>query len=794
MGTCSSLSSTVKQLVRTALHSPIIPVCGAGFSSNALAPHKPPTWKDLVDVIAAATDGKGIALRERLSTQDIEDVDFLAATCSDYLTAISLLEGRDESARLSGLRALQAVTHNVTISGLPVHQTFWSADWPLVITTNYDNYLTVACGHAEKFDYSSPRLTRLLQEQIGSTDANVVLHLHGSFDPDAAPPLVTWRDYLEAYRWFDPNSIQELASHMVDTSGLVPSARSRYESLLSAELNKAQASVRRSLPGRIPYVIDDLLANKTCLFLGFSFVDPIWRLLLHRLKTSRAASKDHFIVTNERPPRHLQGVVQRIPIADFSELPHVLDRISDSLGRRTSAGKLGEGRAREEQYKNLRRHYPDFCRAGQAGFIAQGMDRRGISTIVPFLELWCNRKRLAPEKAIEVRQICLNKFLVAPELRELRSLYWDHKFAAQKQLRDSAALVNEAKVRVRRVRKTPAGQVSLDVQLADYQDFLVTNHLVANVDSKERNRIENDNPRLGRLLDKAFVAKGEFDPREILCPNEEKIRLRPSTLCSNHLGVSVLIIAEIPGSDGNLVPALLCPPTRGQISSPKDLVMTASGSVDWPVAEHSQSETELLSPREVRRFPSKLRLWDHVWREFSEECLHDATREASLKELPPGLQMKERFRIAKVVKRRWIYCSALMNLCQNIERGGKPELFYIASVKGSGTEFIQQGLNYNWELMPIHSLEVADDIEKARGQRRMMLLRSPLDRHLRIVADPVAAYSQLVSVILDGRFNPVLRAHLASVLRWCLILEPHKTTELLKTIGKNYKLSLVGLA
>lgn len=785
--------SVLRELAKDAKdpHVGVIPVCGAGFSVNARRPYQPKQWKDLIKDVLDARDARGLAIRSRISPRKLNDVQFLHKQCEDYVTALSLLAEWEPDARQHFINSIERVTHGVTRAALPVHQIFWSADWPLVITTNYDNFLSVSCGHSLVLDYSASDLTRRVQQDSKLEDANVVVHLHGSFKT-GAPPLVTWQDYLEGYGWLSPNDIEDLARFMIDTSGLVSKTRKRYDALLRAQLSRAADSARRGgFPGRVPQVIDDLLSNKTCLFIGFSFVDPIWRLVLHKLQAGSAAGK-HFMIAKNCPPVFLRKVVHLVPITSFSEVPRLLDLLSAEMGCASHAGSLGEGRARENHYRDLQVRYPEFARRTPTGFIAQGKNVQGIRTVVPFTEVWCNHSKLSPETALKVQNVALERFLLARQYRPLRTEYWKYRARVQKENRGNpGGLINEPKMRVCCARTTPRGHLLLDVQLADYMDFFVTNHLVANMDYNERGRLWARERKLVRLLDEAFITDGYFDPRAVLCGDEQAIALRPAALCSNHLGASLLIIAELPDG-GNTVPALLCPPTTGQICSPKDIVMTCSGSIDWPLARDARNDDDLLSSQEVQRNPGKLRLPEQVWREFSEECLYDEAQAASLAQMPPGRRMEKRYRIAREGRRRWIFRSALINLCQNIERGGKPELFYIASIRGSGVDFINRTFEPNWELMPIHSTEIAQDVERARGQRRMMCLRSPLDRHLHVIGNPEPAYKQLLSVILDSRFNPVLRAHLVSVLRWCLILVPQETANMLTTLGTPREFYLVG--
>jgi hypothetical protein len=784
----SRLTSIIKSIAKLVCERQVIPVCGAGFSLNVQMPQHPPSWSGLIDACLANN-----RVRRRLEcSQQLDDVRFVTDVCKDYLTALSVIDSVDPRAPRVCLRSIETATSKARLAHLPMHQTFWSIDWPLVVTTNYDNFLSTSNPHCITLDYSRPDLTRILQNEAELPDSNVVVHIHGAFaSSTGGVPLVTWKDYLEAYRWNNSEEISRLASHMASTSKISGRDRHRYKAILEAQLDRARQLFQGSAPGRVVPAIDHLLANKTCLFLGFSFVDPIWRLILHRLAAVQAAST-HYIIAPPPIPRHIKPMVRRVPITDYSNLSSTLHSLSANVGDLKRHDDTGERRARDFCYKHLRSRYLEFTNAVPSGFIFQGSDGAGATSIVPFTELWCNRRKLPQDVAVRVRRVSSGRFQVSSSLANLREQYWKYRKEVQEKRRDGGELVNESKIRITGAATAPNGQLDLSVQLADYMDFLVTNHLAANMDCVELNKIRATDSGLARILEQAFIVRGDFDPRETLCPNAATIHLSEQAQCSNHLGVSALLIADLP-ERGGTTPALLCPPTRGQVSSPKDIVMTASGSADWPLRLNARTVEDIETPNAVRRNPDLLRLPDQIWREFAEESVQSATDESRLKNMPLGERFTERFRIARSKRQNLIKKSVLINLCQNIDRGGKPELFYVASIRSDdGYQFVKKDLNYNWELAPIHSTEIVADVEKARGLRQMMCLRSPLNRDLQIVSDPEPSYRQLLSVICDNRFNPVLRAHLVAIIRWCMVLDP-RTSAILRTVGRGQLTYLVGM-
>lgn len=755
-------------LIDAAISDRLAPVCGAGFSLNARSPHRPPFWAAMAD---AATKSRTGALRPALkrSPSTMDDVKFLVETCHDSLSALSLLELAAPGARSRSIETIRGAAKGTSSGALPVHQTFWAADWPIVFTTNYDDYLEIACGHVAVLDYSRPELTRQTEEEARRDDLNAVIHLHGILGSKKAPPLVTWSDYISGYDWRSLGQLEAVREFILDTSGLAGADLGRYRSILGPLLDSSRTHAADAFPGRVVQLIDQLLANKSCLFLGFSLSDPIWRLLLRRLVDQGAAS-GHYMVMKGSRPAWLDPVVEAVQLSDFAEMDPFLADLSCAVRRAKAPVESGERRARIDNYDRLKRQYPAFDTGLGSGWIAVGKDAKGRRSIVPFVEVWINDRGLAPDLAVRAGVDTPGEYVCKPALKAARAAIWSFRRKQQARRRDGGTLTNERKIRVGGARLASDGGLELRVQLAEYKDFLFTNHLVANVDQREVAEMERRGVPahdVKRIMQAFTNSAGEFDPRGALCGDESAIALRSDAACSNHLGVSLLVIAELPDGAGRS-PALLCPPTRGQVSSPNDLVMTASGSADWPLRSDARSLEDVVPVDEVRANPGLLRLDEQIWREFAEECLHDRRLEARIRGASLGSVWQERLKRGSEERRRFIRASALMALCQNVDRGGKPELFYVASVNMPGEDFVGRTLQFNWELMPVHSLEVTESVERALLLRRMMCLRSPLDLDLNPVADPMLAFEQIVAIVVDTRFNSVLRAHLASLLRYCL--------------------------
>jgi hypothetical protein len=223
--------------------------------------------------------------------------------------------------------------------------------------------------------------------------------------------------------------------------------------------------------------------------------------------------------------------------------------------------------------------------------------------------------------------------------------------------------------------------------------------------------------------------------------------------------------------------------------------MAVSGSIDWPIEECAVDYGEIISPTS-RQIDRALRIAEQVWREFGEECLDAPDAEKRISEMGLGNRTSMRLKRGLISYRRHIHRAELLNLCQNIERGGKPELFYLASIKGSGRRFIEQVLRFNWELEQVWSLDVIADPDRHRTRRTMLLIPSPLGTGLRVRSDVAAvkvAMRAMMQIIRNNEYNPVFRAHMASILGFCYRVDPRKTKRAVASVLSRSELEQMSL-
>ncbi|MEM1423834.1 MAG: hypothetical protein AAGH64_07500, partial [Planctomycetota bacterium] len=350
----------------------------------------------------------------------------------------------------------------------------------------------------------------------------------------------------------------------------------------------------------------------------------------------------------------------------------------------------------------------------------------------------------------------------------MRSL-WRHRYNEQRARVNAEGLINERKCRICAWDTTPAGRLRFTVQMAEYRQFLVTNHLVANSDARSLLTLrESGESELADALEQAFTSDGLYHPRGALCPTEDRVRVSPTDPCSNHLGASLMLVSEVESGAGSTVPVFVCPPSRGQVSSPNDIIMTASGSIDWPLREDAVRRDKVPAGPDIDRPHASLAIGSQVWREFGEECLAGTDHELRMRELPLGQAIRKRTQYGLRMKKKYLQRAELINFCSNVERGGKPELFYVAGVREPGTEFLERTFRFNWELIHNWDNEVITDPGRHRARRTTLLLPSPIDRDLQLIDRPKKAFDTVIRVVTDNKFNPVFRAHLVSILRMCV--------------------------
>jgi hypothetical protein len=319
------------------------------------------------------------------------------------------------------LEALKQATRFVESRHLPSHAAFWSTRWPLVVTTNFDHFLELGAGgqnRVQTVGYEKERLTQLFKDETRRDDIPTILHLHGDLDDNTSPPLLTWGDYLNAYG----DDRDQLIEHLVGTSppSLTKAQRRRYHQILLAVLSNARVSW--SEPSRIRALIDRLLGDYECLFVGFSVADPGWQLILKSLTKTRDLSRHHMITTvgSGARTRIASARISAVNIRDWAALPALFDDLGVWIGRRGQALGTGENRSRLNHYEELQRRYPKLARL----WMIRGYkgDQSVERAIIPFVELWHNVKGLHPQRALECRVDSDEPFRLR---KELRVSFWD---------------------------------------------------------------------------------------------------------------------------------------------------------------------------------------------------------------------------------------------------------------------------------------------------------------------------------------------------------------------------------
>ena len=714
----------------------LLPLVGSGLSQNVADPAKrPPSWPELCARVARDL---------RTGSPDLE---FLLGV-GDCLGALTLLEVANRPRFRCALhRAFQHAAPSA--EDLPVHRALWSVRWPSVVTTNVDDLLEIAAPSIEAVDYGDPRLVqRLRQGSPARADARpLVVHAHGGRAETAAAQtnslVMTWRDYVQIYGM----SAERLALLVGHVCALTPEpARARHRSLLQALLEGAWRSVSPQMgpvEGRgAQQLVRHLMEESACLMIGFSMADPLWHVLLRQADADTEGEfGPHFLLGE---PDHGQpGGVELVPLTDWGELVPLLLDLGARIARHRVPGSLLERRSRREGYGDLRTRY--------AGLSWLYSDE---ASVVPFTSLW------TPPPGTSGRviwQVAPQRWGLDPWIEPVATAMWGAR------ARRDPKLVDEAKVRVAGFSSEGA-ELRLDIQQTWYRQFLSTNHLVANYGNTE---IEADSS-LASVLRAAFQDPARPSPRDALCPDVSSLQLSPAAPCANHLGVSTLLLGDFHDADG-ACPVLVCPLSRGQVSSPRDLIPTASGSVDWPVRQDATRLDEVLRPDELR--PGDLDLAAEAARELTEECFSNLLPAAS--GLPLGLLRQVVASTSTVVRDEVLRHHELIGFAQNVERGGKPELFFLGGLRGTANEFLAR-MEPSWELDG-NWYGVATSVDHLiAGAPMMLLLPSPITPSFELSAGFEGALELVAHAIRTPTFNPVLRAHLCFTLVFAAQRHPER--------------------
>ncbi len=744
----------------------VIPVCGSGFSKHIVNQnYELPNWKQLTE-----------SLLQIINCSTELDRIRIVGKARDYLTALTLIQKCDPR---QFDEYLQAQFQNEEIKrlgrqSLPVHMSLWSIGFPLIITTNFDDLLSKARPIAEVYSYQSIKAEQVIQEALeGEHLKPVIFHAHGRITDDRSTeniPLLTWREYFRAYGINDSkkDSLVTVLTDDAENCFARKSERESYKEILEDVLKESWRSIsptRSNIVGtRLPDILDDLLTKHTLFLIGFSLDDPSWKLLLLTIlaKYGTYPTWSHYYITKSPDEPAPAPGFKPITLKNWKDLYSVLNTLAvgiydekDSKGKYIKGGAENEARNREAKYLSFGDKYPTLK------WIFWDED-----SLIPFVELWFNetfgRVKISVEAAEKTWQL-------DTELDNLRDEYW--KYREDKSIQKGIPLTNERKVRVNSWRKTENG-ICLSVEPVEYKDYLITNHMIANIGESELSDIAKYDGELSQRMRKYFSKDGDFSPRNVLCKNEREIALHSNTKCSNHLGVSALIIGNFEAGSDYKIPVIFCPPSTRQISSPNDIIPSVSGSVDWPVKRDAKSEADIYSLEELKENPNLLNIDKELKREFIEECRWELLERIEKRSFGYKhhvvLDRHADYEVDELMSNQ-----VLINLCQNIERGGKPELFYLFTLKEeiSMNSFLEEHFEPNWELeklwTPILDEVNTDYLIGPPGLLKIFLLPSPLGIELNLDHEYKKAFELIYRILNNPGYNPVLRAHLSSLLLFC---------------------------
>ena len=742
----------------------LIPICGAGLShpSNISGSNKKnslPTWSELVTRLQSKIG----------ETPGVE----VSVAMNDYITALTLLQKAHPTEFKEEVDTIFDPSNTAALGrgSLPIHMAIWCLGAPMILTTNYDDLLERARGQqqgkdiARSLSYRSPNLRRVFKTYLKQDNPDysphrsldpLVFHLHGMQGDLTSndKPLLLWQDYFRAYG-FDTRirdglmrEIERSADRVAADKNLL-NRKSEYLTVVKSLLEESShyTSSTGQLDGtQLPEILRDLFQDYTLLLIGFSLSEPFWRHIFSQMLAAKGGTADrtHFFVTTDRTPVPPLPGFKPIQLDNYTELYPLLNELTAKLHESEKPGFAKEKISRELKYLNLRADYPDL------DWIFSDHD-----SLVPFVELFHNSTKQPIPISINVVANGYQPFDIA-----IRDQYFAY-YRSQRE-KKNMKVTNEVKVNVNDWKELSNG-LSLTVSSVEYKDYLFSNHLVANFDERQLLDVEQNDPGLAQSLRNCFSVDNRFSPRASLCPDEDSIRLHDAAKCSNHLGVSALIIGRYEINKNESMPVIFCPPSTSQVSSPNDVIPSVSGSVDWPVRPDAQSESDVHSVDEVQK-GDLLDIDRDVRREFIEECRSNL--------VPAEISLGERHRITLLLSEHQtsevISNEILMSFCQNIERGGKPELFYLYTLKNELTmnDFLENVYHPNWELdvlwTPIFSVN-----EKSIGPpglRKVFLIPSPIDLDLNPAENYLEHFKLIYEILNNPGYNPVLRAHLATLL------------------------------
>ena len=173
----------------------------------------------------------------------------------------------------------------------------------------------------------------------------------------------------------------------------------------------------------------------------------------------------------------------------------------------------------------------------------------------------------------------------------------------------------------------------------------------------------------GNRIDGYFPGLEQWQVQRMLAPTVAELELSTSASCSNHLGVTALVVT----SDG----LVFFPHASQQVnSSPGERVPSVSGSADWPLDSEDGTPADAAS----------LSIVHELLREYVEETIPRMEPRPHRRQLIRNLRNHDAINLALghfstpgehgTCELRLDPARApLLAIAQNMERGGKPEVF-----------------------------------------------------------------------------------------------------------------------
>ena len=677
-------------------------------------------------------------------------------------------------------------TRSIQEEHIQPYQILIAGRWPVVASSNIDGLLEFAYPNEQQASYASREISGRFEGFLGSiSNDTLVLRLIGRWRDSLARSLVTWEDLFTTLRLPDEFNLSLIDSLVATADREVQNA---YREALNTVLPVKNTVTDYSSP--FLAFVDNLLSSAELLMFGINEREPMWQLFCWRLGglTSDATGENfrHFLFSPS-PFSFLPPRVKHVTLRDEE-----LSRLMEGMADKHVESVPGEEQETDRRYTDIWELYTVDEKSSLPWCYIEFSDvpnsLKGPTSLLPFTELWSNLHGGDGRKEILITLPSTLRYKMSGDLTAIREGYWKYRELLRQTALKPEPQVNEVKVRVNSARIQNDGALCLEIEPVEYKDYLVTNHFVSNMSEREVNVIASQHSggdsELADNIRNAFTGRDQrFSPRHVLCGSAESLRLKPEAKCSNHLGASMALIADYEPPEGGVISVVLCAPSGNQISSPAELIPIVSGSFDWPLAENATDRSQIVDITDLAfaECPTKqFSVLNEILREFHEECL------GGHQEIGYGSLRMRKVRQAVQYAESLLANIELVNLCQNIQRGGKPELFYVASLRFSANYFLRHVYRPNWELKPAWRDISGEEIWKYRlcaKSRLVQLFPSPLDPSFALVEDWKVAANFLLKIVRDNKFNHVLRASILSILRYCHLHCPERFGEWVQDKG-----------